>query len=101
MLECVLARRLWLRFWGRGVKVLDRFALHEDRVGTFREYCFDRKLVCHAHVADGATKRRFIRQGFVPESTERRETGTDEDLIHGSVIAHPRISARELARVFS
>src|SRR5437660_679675 len=45
MLERVFACRLRFRLPARRVEMLDRFALHENRVRTLSENCFNRQLV--------------------------------------------------------
>ena len=99
MLERILAGRLWPPPCARRMEMLDRFALHEDRIGPFGENGLHRQLVPHAHVADRAAERGLVCQRLVPESPQRGKAGADEDLVDRRVVADPRIAPRKGARV--
>src|SRR3954465_979573 len=99
MLERILTPRSGLCLLGRRMKMLDRLALDENRIWSFSKNGFDRQLVAHAHVAHRTTECFLVGQGFIPETTQRREAGADEDLVDRSVVTHPRIATRKGARV--
>src|SRR4051812_41494804 len=101
MLECVLTLRARLRFLASSVKVLDRFALHDDSIGTLGQNRFDGELVTHAHVANSARERALVSERLVPESTQRREAPANEDLVDWRIVADPGVPSRKCARVLS
>src|SRR3954471_14474476 len=100
MLERIFARCMTLGLLAGRMEMLDRFALYDHRIGALGENGFDRELMTHAHVAHRPRERAFVRQRLIPESTERGETGADEDLVDGRVVPHPRVAARKGASIF-
>jgi hypothetical protein len=66
LLQAIEPLGLVLRIASRGVELLDRLALDDDRVGPLREDRFHRQLVRHAEVADRAHERRVALLALVP-----------------------------------
>src|SRR5215207_488434 len=99
MLQPIEPVRLVLRVAAPRLEVLDRLALHDDRVRTLGQDRLDRQLVRHAQVADRAHERLVALLALVPPALAGGEVGRDEDLVDGCEVLDPRIPAREGTRV--
>src|SRR5829696_1629163 len=99
MLQSIEPVRLVLRVAAPRMEVLDRLALHDDRVRTLGQDRLDRQLVRHAQVADRAHERLVALLALVPPALAGGEVGCDEDLVDGREVLDPRIPAREGPRV--
>src|SRR5829696_6060175 len=99
VLKCILTIAMTLsRFAGR-MEMLDRFTLHNYRIGPLSEYRVDSKLMRHAEISHRRCERRLARLHLVPESAQRRKARGDEDFVDGCVVPDPRIPPRKPARI--
>src|SRR6478672_11150180 len=81
----------------RRLVVLDRLGLYEDRILALRENREHGELVAEAEVPQRGGERPLRGEAFVPPPEPGREGGGHVDLVDWRVVAHPRITSRELS----